>query len=69
MRAVKQMSSIPCEDGQQPISFVFAEDLFKIFPVPEVEAILIGTADTEDGSAESFQSCSILKHQIHMIAE
>lgn len=69
MRAVKQRSSVPCEDGQQPISLVFAEHLFKVFPKPEVESIFIGTADTEDGSAESLQSCSILKHQIHMIAE
>lgn len=63
------MLNSPREDGQQPISLVVSKHLLKVFPIAQVEAVLVGSADTEDGSAERFQRRSILKHQIHVIAE
>lgn len=59
----------PSEDRQWPVAFVFTEDLLKVFPEAKMKAVLVGSADVEDRCAECLQRCSILQHQIHVIAE
>lgn len=48
---------LPAEYGQKPLLAIVAEDLLQIVVATQMEAVLVGTADTEDWCPECF--CNI----------
>lgn len=48
---------LPAEHGQKPLLAIVAEDLLQIVVATQMEAVLVGTADTEDWCPECF--CNI----------